>query len=839
MAERGATQDFFCRNKINFFNELAHFEKPEGDNPDGHHKGLVRMDIFRLITVLLLLTSGRVLAQTTPPPQRVDGTNIIFPADAGVIDVTKPPYSANPAAGNDDTSAIQQALAAAPEGTVLYFPSGTYDISDQKLKDGTNTVAALELKNSQQRIILQGQSEGTTILRLVDTVPNTFNAAVLSTFTGSTSGNSFRNSIRNLTVNVGRNHPNATGIRYVANNQGSVSSVTITSEDGQGAIGLDVGSADTNGPALVRNLAVKGFGYGIRSRFDTSSIVFDTLDLRNQQTSGWDIQLSAGASAYNVTSVNNVPAIWVGGSCATCNKQGSLALVNASLYSATSGVTEPAIKNGRSLYARDVRSIGYPRTIQSIVDFQRGNGNVNAAFVDEYWSFGAYGGDDRRGGSFELFPSPDTSLKLPVSAPPVVPWTQDFNKWSGPQQFGGVANDSGDDTAAFLSALSKPGVDTLYIPRGRWRVQGTLNIPATVTRIIGLGTRLDNATNAAGTRLPAEFVIQAATTPLEIFGIEGDLAASLTLKHTSSRTLHVESCLGLNYLANSNGTSGRLYLTDVSLPTLNLFQQSVWARQLNVESEVSGNEAKITNSGGKLWILGFKTEKQGTTLKTIQGGSSEVLGALQNSDPDTLNPRFQTTEAALFTTMIRTAGAASYSTIYRETRGGQTRAYPSAAFPANNANTYSGFSAATIRNREVILDGNEFGNTTLTGSWSPRNTIPGGFLNANFLFDGDDSNRGKRVTFVPDLPSDGQYEIFVRWPNEVSGFTQSARVRYRTTTASGAVETFVNQKQTPGTWFSLGTFTLNRATARLEVFNNGTAQGQGHTIVDGIRFVRK
>jgi hypothetical protein len=796
------------------------------------------MDKRYLVTLLLLFASDRVLAQTAPP-QRVDPTNIIFPSDAGVIDVTRAPYSANPAPGNDDTNAIQQALTDAAEGSIIYFPNGTYDISDLKLRDGTNTVAALELKNSRQRIILQGQREGASILRLVDAVPNTFSAAVFSTFAGSSSGNSFRNSIRNLTVNVGRNHPNATGIQYVANNQGAVSSVTITSEDGKGAIGLDVGSADTNGPALVRNLSVNGFGYGIRSRFETSAIVFDTIDIRNQQTSGWDIQLSASAAAHNLISVNNVPAVWVGGSCATCNKQGALALSNASLYSASSAVTDPAIRNGRSLYARDVRSFGYPRTIQSVVDFQRGNGNVNASFVDEYWSFGAYVGDDRRGGSFELFPSPDTSLKLPVNTPPTIPWGQDFNRWAGPQQFGGVPNDPGDDTAAFNSALNKPGVDTLYIPRGRWRVRGILTIPSNITRIIGLGTRLDNALDASGNRLPAEFVIQSSSSPLEVSGIEGDIAAMLALKHSSNRVLHVESCLGLDYQANTNGTSGSLYLTDVSLPTLKFFGQSVWARQLNVENEVTGNDAKVTNNGGKLWILGFKTEKTGTTLKTTQGGSTEVLGALQNSDPDPTNPRFRTIDASLFTAIIRTAGAASYGNIYSETRSEQTRSYPSTTFPANNAITHSGFGAAAIRNREVILDANEFGNTTLTGTWSQKNSIPGGFLNAYFLFDGDDGNRGKRATFVPDLPADGQYEVFTRWPIEVSGFPQSGRVRYQITTASGVSEVFVNQKQTPGTWFSLGTFNLNRATARLEVFNNGTNQGQGNTIVDGIRFLRK
>jgi hypothetical protein len=791
-----------------------------------------------LVALLVFSTCSAAVAQTSPPPPRVDLTNIVFPADAGVIDVTKAPYFASPSAGNDDTAAIQQALTNAPEGSVIYFPNGTYDISDAKLRDGTNVRGAIELKNTQQRIILQGQSESKTILRLKDSVSSSFGNSVVSTFTGTSAGNSFRNSIRNLTVSVGQNHPNVTGISYVANNQGSLSSVTITSEDGNGAIGLDAGAADTNGPALVRNLSVKGFGYGIRSRFDSSSIVFDTLDLRNQKISGWDIQLSANAQAYNVTAVNNVPSIWVGGSCSMCQKQGALALQNAALYSVTSGVNEAAIRSDKSLYVRDIRVFGYARSIRSSLDFQRGNGYVYAPYVDEYWANGAYT-SSRRGGPFELFPSPDTSLKLVVNDPPVIPWTQDFTKWTGPQKFGGVPDDNSDDTAAFVSALSNSSADTLYIPPGRWRIQGTLNIPANINRIIAIGSRIDNAVNSSGSRIPAELVIQASSNPLEISGIEGDLSASITVRHSSTRTLHLSSILGLRYQANTNNTSGSLYLTDISLPQTTFYGQNVWARQLNAESGVSGTDAKITNVGGKLWVLGFKTEKLGTTLKTTQGGRTEVLGALHSSDADSVNPRFVTVESSLFTTQIRTVGAGSYTTIYSETRGGQTRKYPSTLYPANYADAYTGFSDAAIRDKEVILDAREYGNTSITGTWQQRSEFPGGFLTAYFLFDGDDSNRAKQITFTPVLPADGLYEIYTRWPNEVSGFSQSPNVRYRVTTATGSADTYANQKNLVGTWVSLGTYNLLKTTAKVDILNNGTVQGQGNTIADGIRFVRR
>ncbi|NJK90767.1 MAG: hypothetical protein HC904_02380 [Blastochloris sp.] len=53
---------------------------------------------------LFLLGAG-LLSGTTPP-----GSEIMFPADAGLVDITKPPYLAKGDGVTDDTAAIQKAL---------------------------------------------------------------------------------------------------------------------------------------------------------------------------------------------------------------------------------------------------------------------------------------------------------------------------------------------------------------------------------------------------------------------------------------------------------------------------------------------------------------------------------------------------------------------------------------------------------------------------------------------------------------------------------------------------------------------------------------------------------
>ena len=121
--------------------------------------------LYTLISVVVIFTSvGNVFG------------GIRFPKDSGIVEVTKSPYLAIPDDGKDDTLAIQKALADHVSGNfIIYFPNGTYDISDVTLKlpDNNplkNTRAALELKERKKRNILQGESESGTILRLMDSV---------------------------------------------------------------------------------------------------------------------------------------------------------------------------------------------------------------------------------------------------------------------------------------------------------------------------------------------------------------------------------------------------------------------------------------------------------------------------------------------------------------------------------------------------------------------------------------------------------------------------------------------------------------------------------------------
>jgi hypothetical protein len=187
--------------------------------------------------------------------------DIVYPPDAGVIDVTAPPYSAVPDDGLDDTAAIQAALDAYPNGNrIIYLRDGVYQISDT-----LSWPAGIPGQSDYKRTILEGRSRSGAVLRLADRTAafgDPANARPV-VYTGpSAPAQRFRNAVRNLTIHTGTGNPGAIGLHFASSNQGVVRDVTIRSGDGAGVVGLDL-RGNENGPLLVRGLVVEGFAKGV------------------------------------------------------------------------------------------------------------------------------------------------------------------------------------------------------------------------------------------------------------------------------------------------------------------------------------------------------------------------------------------------------------------------------------------------------------------------------------------------------------------------------------------------------------------------------------------------
>ena len=218
------------------------------------------MRISALPLLLFLLTVSRLA-----PAIDARAQSRAFPDDA-VVSILS--YGDDLNSGSvDATEAIQQAFddlsGDMAHRTTLFFPDGVYRISDSVFLEHRN---AARSSGSGVGFVLQGESRDGTIIRLTDNNPlfqsrQNPRPVVSNAHTGNMEAYftnvAFMNSVFDLTIDVGSGNPAAAGLRFIANNQGSVRNVRIVSKDGQGWAALDLARATIPGPALIKNVLPK------------------------------------------------------------------------------------------------------------------------------------------------------------------------------------------------------------------------------------------------------------------------------------------------------------------------------------------------------------------------------------------------------------------------------------------------------------------------------------------------------------------------------------------------------------------------------------------------------
>lgn len=514
------------------------------------------------------------------------------PADAGVINVRAAPYNA---AGNglaDDTAAINAALNAArvsnTTGKIVYLPAGIYRVTD--------TLAFPE-----PRITLMGASRETTIIRLADNTAAFGNTGtprnVVSTREASGfSANQFRVYVNDLTIDTGVGNPGAIGLKLHQNNSGGAHNLTIRSGDPQrvGVIGLDLRGTD-KGPGLLRNLSVVGFDTGIALAGTEYSLTFVNLALSQQRSVGlnntWNL-----VQIENLTSDNSVPVIRNNAATDNLFRWGTVVVIGGQLSGGNGG---PAIVNDAHMYLRDVSASGYFNLItERSVPLQ---GLTAAEYIVprqlSVWKTGA------------------GSLKLPIESAPNPPIDPVAN-WVSVASFGANGADALDDAAAIRAAFAS-GAGTVYFPAGRYLVASTLTLGPNLRRVYFLESRIE-----AAAALPADAPLVAVGDGLSVEFYQGDFETGgrVAIAHTGNRTLLLRSG---SFAPYEGSGSGRLLVEDVVGGPWSIgAQQQAHMRQINDET----NGTKISNRG-TLWMLGYKTEKQGSVIDNW-GGSVELLGGL-------------------------------------------------------------------------------------------------------------------------------------------------------------------------------------------------------------------
>lgn len=601
--------------------------------------------------IRIIVVTGYLLVCTV-----VLSENIIYPEDSGVIDVTKAPYNAAGDGVHDDTEAIQKALNAFPNGSrIIYLPNGTYLVS-KKLRWGPSDEISCNI--CQKRIHMQGQSKEGTIIRLQDHCPDFQSTSqrrgVL--WTGNSPAQRFRNCITNLTVNTGIGNPGACGIQYNANNNGNLMHVKIISEDGGGKYGLDLAHTDEIGPCLIRDLEIVGFKTGIFISYYVNSMTFEHIVLKDQIDYGLQ-NFGQVVNINGLISENSVPVI--------NNHDGVLTLINGSLNGVDADAEIAAIQNNATLFARDVLTSGYGKSIEN----KKGSGiDHNDAYISEFVS-------DKIYSSFE---SPQKSLNLPINDPPEVPWDP-FEEWANVVAFGAKGDNATDDTQAIQDAIDS-GKKTVYFPGGKmYKINGTINIRGQVRKLIGCSGKL----KGKGT-----IRFEDGSEPIVVMDNFDCIYSKIKLIHNSSRTLVLRN---VTTLPITSYGSGDFYIDDIAASPHHFEnpKQRIWIRQFNPEGI---GETNTTNNGATLWILGLKTEQDGIKIKTKNGGKTEVLGAhIYAQGQKKTTPLFVAENSSVsFSGIRQISNGKFYETVIREIRGDSTRAMKRAEI-GNTFCLYTGY----------------------------------------------------------------------------------------------------------------------------------------------------
>ena len=483
-----------------------------------------------------------------------------------------------------------------PDARIIYFPKGIYLVSDtvtythKNLKNIFDSKPGFELSRG---IHILGESNSETVIKLKDNSVGFdvgANKPVISLINcdgcleKETSNVSQLNTVADLTIDCGIGNPGAVGLRFIANNSGSISNVSVIGNNSDTGIQLAVGSE-----GVFKNISVSGFHTGVFANKTSvcvlKNFVFDDISDATVLTG----RASLTVCGFEEKDIKKIKFIGENGNYAIIGGDSTLDSVENTVYVAdkAGGIYE----NGRH--------IGYLNVSENKVALESESADIaeNYAVVEDYGAVGD-GSVDSTAAIQKAFDSGKETILFSgghylVSGGINVPATVkriDFmfcDFFAGENLIGGKAN------ALFIinESNKKPLiVEHLY----------------TFEQFYG----------------HFRLICHAAKRDLVLRDL-----------HTQTAAMYYNTVAGSNVVIDNCACTVGTYSNDCIISRkgfkpefcemipYEFHGQTVTAFNLNPERA----DEEVLNDNSKLTVYGFKVEGPGTAIKTVNGGETTVF----------------------------------------------------------------------------------------------------------------------------------------------------------------------------------------------------------------------
>lgn len=492
-----------------------------------------------------------------------------------------------------------------PEARIMYFPKGTYLVSDtiayntKKSRKYHSDKFWFELNRN---IHFEGEDREETIIKLKDDAKGFEygNCRPVIDFlprpeamVEHIANNAMQNSIKDITIDCGKGNYGAVGLKFYASNTGCIRNVTIKSSDLEGFAGISLLNGSSG---IAKNVKIEGFTYGVLG-IGLSMMLFEDIYLENQQWYGMFFK-NFSAVLYNIKSKNNVHTVKV---------------ENASFsYGAFLNVEGPVDVGDNLIYMRDdVEKIVHPITKLADKDNEK------------------------------------ISLNLHIEKTPDFTYPN-VSEWVCVDEFGAIGDGVTDSTNAIQKAMNS-GAEVIYFNEGRYVISNEITIPSTVKMINFCYCNMIADGRLKTERGTGAFVINEDSDNVlfmeNAYTWEYFCGMFKFIRHSAKRNIVMRDIHLQAASVYFNTVSGsKVYIENVANTTGDFSEWYFYEREgekpilaSNIPFEFNGQKVfvryidperadiEMVNNGGECVIMAAHTEGPGTVLETTNGGSSEII----------------------------------------------------------------------------------------------------------------------------------------------------------------------------------------------------------------------